>query len=421
MRSSIGPYRVIDYVGAGGMGTVYRVAHRSSGRVAAAKVLNAGPSAMRSLERFHNEARILQGLHHPGIAALYEFLDVDGAPCIIMEFVDGETLDQRLRARGPFAVPEALRLFAALVGAVGYIHRRGVTHRDLKANNVKIDSHGAVRLLDFGIATSEGAARLTSTGNVVGTLASLAPEQLRTGRAEPRSDIWALGVLLYEMLTGRMPFEGGVSGFVGERIMLGRFDAPSTVRAELPREIDRIVGKCLRVRPDDRYATADALLADVRVLESRIRPVTPAMPATTAATGRAERPWPLMLSTALATAAVLFFVWALRGPQGTEGPAVTRADTLGPSALGGDARPAGNVVAADMSLRVLNIRVLEGAADVYIDDVHVGKTPYSLRAPLGGEVQLVLRREGCDDLRRTLRIQEDMQETIESMTRCRAR
>ena len=221
VNSSIGPYRVIDYVGAGGMGTVYRVSHRATGRVAAAKVMSGGAVAPRSLERFHNEARILQALSHPSISEMYELLQVDGAPCLVMEYVDGETLEQLLRMRGPFPVTDAVRILASLADAVGYIHQRGVIHRDLKTNNVKIDSRGAVKLLDFGIATAEGAPRLTSTGNVVGTLMSLAPEQLRTGHAEPRSDIWALGVLFYELLTGRAPFEGGAPGFVGEKIMRG--------------------------------------------------------------------------------------------------------------------------------------------------------------------------------------------------------
>src|SRR5215510_736459 len=132
VNSSIGPYRIVDYVGAGGMGTVYRVSHRASGRVAAAKVMGGGAVAPRALDRFRNEARILQALSHPAIAAMYEFLEVNGAPCLVMEYVDGETVEQLLRGRGVFPLGEAARVFAALVDAVGYIHQRGIVHRDLK-------------------------------------------------------------------------------------------------------------------------------------------------------------------------------------------------------------------------------------------------------------------------------------------------
>jgi serine/threonine-protein kinase len=458
MHTSIGPYRVIDYVGAGGMGTVYRVSHRSTGRIAAAKVMGSSAGAPRSLERFRNEARILQALAHPSIAAMYDFLDVNGSPCLVMEYVDGDTIDHRLRTQGPLPLPEAIRVFTALVDAVGYIHQRGIIHRDLKTNNVKIDSQGAVKLLDFGIATAEGAPRLTSTGNVVGTLMSLAPEQLRTGRAEPRSDIWALGILFYEMLTARPPFTGEAPGILSERIMRGSYTPASELRPDLPRDVDRIIARCLRVRPEDRYATAEALLTELRALQSGEKLVntpieffrTSGEIATTIA-----RQWRLAASGAVALCAIAFFLWSLRAPvigPGRPTPTAIRgaADTVarsGPLAsdtegLTADERASiertrddrsgaagsrstaviGHRSAADsMSRRPLIIRVLEGTADVYIDDVRVGTTPYTLRAPPGREVQLLLRRDGCDDLRRALRLEEGMQETVESLRNCRTR
>jgi serine/threonine-protein kinase len=458
-NSSIGPYRVIDYVGAGGMGTVYRVSHRASGRVAAAKVMSGGAVAPRALERFHNEARILQALSHPSISAMYELLEVDGAPCLVMEYVDGETLDQLLRMRGPFPVADAVRILSSLADAVGYIHQRGVIHRDLKTNNIKIDSRGAVKLLDFGIATAEGAPRLTSTGNVVGTLMSLAPEQLRTGHAEPRSDIWALGILFYELLTGRPPFEGGAPGFVGEKIMKGTYPPASSLRGDLPREVDRILSRCLRVRPEDRYATAEALLTDLRALASGERSVTP-IPGAELLDGSGEfartvvREWRVALSAAMATAAAAFLFWAVSTPDSPEPPGrdsttVTprppaersSTATLGPdeeieprvtptterSATGPTPpvqrprTPSSAETGRPVSRGSLIIRVVEGPADVYIDNVRVGTTPYTLEAPLHTEVRLRLKRAGCDELRRTVRLEEGMGETFESMPRCRAR
>lgn len=464
MNASIGPYRVIDYVGAGGMGTVYRVSHRATGRVAAAKVMSGGAVAPRALERFHNEARILQALSHPSISEMYELLQVDGAPCLVMEYVDGETLEQLLRMRGPFPVADAVRILASLADAVGYIHQRGVIHRDLKTNNVKIDSRGAVKLLDFGIATAEGAPRLTSTGNVVGTLMSLAPEQLRTGHAEPRSDIWALGVLFYELLTGRAPFDGGAPGYVGEKIMKGAYSPASTLRSDLPREIDRILSRCLRVRPEDRYATAEALLTDLRALSSGERRVTPISGAEILQ-GSGEfartiaREWRVALSGALATAAAVFLFWAVSSPSpkppnretipvtprtpvsqesgtrlgpgerpepavNTETPITPASERPSTPSTTGIRPSAASTVKNEgrpVSLGTLIIRVVEGPADVYIDNVRVGTTPYTLEAPLRTEMQLLLKRPGCDDLRRTLRLEEGMGETFESMRNCRSR
>lgn len=456
VHSSIGPYRVIDYVGAGGMGTVYRVSHRATGKVAAAKVMSGGGTTPRALERFRNEARILQALSHPSIAAMYEFLEVNGAPCLVMEYVDGDTLEQLVRTRGPLPLQDALRIFAALADAVGYIHQRGIVHRDLKTNNVKVDALGAVKLLDFGIAIGDGSPRLTSTGNVVGTLMSLAPEQLRTGRAEPRSDLWALGILFYEMVTGRPPFDGAAPGFVGERIMRAEYTPASELRPDLPRDIDRIIGRCLKARPEDRYATAEALLTDLRALQSgekvagsSFAPHDLLRSSGEMATSLA-RQWRLALSASVAVLALAFLVWSLRAPaptpSGTNGgagagvsgaSAGARASRDPSPSLDDVTTPAerGNIAALErpvrvdtpgiarggdaMSLRPLIIRVLEGTADVYIDNVRVGTTPYTLTAPLGAELQLMLRREGCDDLRRALRLEEGMQETVESLRGCR--
>lgn len=469
-HSTIGPWKVVDFVGAGGMGAVYRVIHRGTGQVAAAKVMGGGALAPRALERFRNEARILQALSHPAIAQLHDFLEVQGAPCLVMEYVDGETLDQLLRSRGAFPLADALRIFGNLVDAVGYIHQRGIIHRDLKTNNVKVDSLGRVKLLDFGIAMAEGAPRLTSTGNVVGTLMALAPEQLRTGRAEPRSDIWALGILLYELLTARLPFEGQAPGVLGERILRGRYTPPSDLRPDLPREVDRIVGRCLKVRPEDRYASAEALLTDLRALQSGDRVTPPARAGALAGVLGSDllrssgevattirREWRVVASAAMALVAVAFFVTSLRtsSDPGRSAPGPERPPPRSPrspdigivpgeAALEGALQPAGPPTerdarlpshgsptagggagagtatpAAGVSLRPLIIRVLGGSAEVYIDDVRVGTTPYTWHAPLGTEVELVLRRPGCQELRKSLRLEEGMVETFESLPRCR--
>ncbi|HEY0930145.1 MAG TPA: serine/threonine-protein kinase [Gemmatimonas sp.] len=424
-RSTIGPYRVIDFVGAGGMGAVYRVMHRDTGRVAAAKVLNEAAVGGTGLERFRNEARIHQTLVHPNVARMFEYLEVDGLPCLIMEYVDGESLDDRVRREGPLSMAEALRIFAALAEGVAYVHKSGVVHRDLKTNNVRIAEDGTVKLLDFGIATSSGGPRLTSTGNVVGTLQSLAPEQLTTGRAEPRSDIWALGIVFYELLTGTSPFSANAPGLLGERILKGSYTPPSVLRAVVPRDVDRIIARCLRVRPDDRYPDVNALLDDVRRLTPNGAPSARLLPGwdlisepslllgkSGEVARRASREWRLLLAAGSAFVMLVFLLATLR-------PTVTDDTTLPVDTTqggGGRSGPLGGV----RGMRRVTIRVLEGDAAVYRDGVQLGTTPYQLEAPIGTEFSLMLRRTGCDDTPIRLRITEGLDAVMESMRRCRA-
>src|ERR671916_172806 len=241
-NQTVGEYRVVDFLGAGGMGEVYRAMHSKIGRVAAVKVLTAQATQTAGfVQRFFNEARIQASLQHPNVATLYDFCEVQGQPCIIMEYVDGQTVSERIAAyRAPLPLSETVHVFEKVCEAIDYIHRHGVIHRDIKANNIKISSTGQVKLLDFGIAKGQDSRQLTQAGSVIGTLQYLAPELIRGGTADASGDIWALGVLLYEMVTGRMPFDAATVGDLCDRIGRVEYAPPAQVNPGVPREVSAV-------------------------------------------------------------------------------------------------------------------------------------------------------------------------------------
>ncbi len=261
----IGEYRLVSFLGAGGMGDVYRAEHVRLGRVAVVKMLKHLDAGGSAWQRFFNEARIQAELNHPNIAVLYAYYDSGVTPCIIMEHVDGLTLDQMLQQHGRLAPQTAVGYAATIAETVHYIHSRGVIHRDLKPNNIKINSRNEVKLLDFGISKAAFSQDLTAAGNCIGTDRYLAPEQLQGHPAGVASDIWALGALFYEMLTGRKAFEGGTWGELYTAISSAAYTPPTTFVPELSPDLERIIATCLKKQPAQRYPTAAALANDLRI------------------------------------------------------------------------------------------------------------------------------------------------------------
>lgn len=255
----IGEYRVTSFLGEGGMGEVYLGIHEKLGRHAAIKVLHATVTDPGFKTRFFNEARLQASLHHPNIATLYDFQEQNDQLFIFMEYVDGESLEDLITRRA-FSTDETLSVFAAICEAVGYIHRNGVVHRDIKSQNVKLTRDGVVKLLDFGIAKDATSHGLTQTGGVIGTPNYLSPEQLEGTPATPQADVWALGVLFYEMLTGTLPFKGDTLPGLVLRITTAEFTAPEAINPAISRDASNIVKKCLKKDRTRRYLTADELL-----------------------------------------------------------------------------------------------------------------------------------------------------------------
>ena len=268
-------YRLANRLGAGGMGEVYAAEDTKLGRRIALKILqpDLAGDPLR-LERFRREARAVAALNHPNIVTIHSVEEDRGIHFLTMELVEGETLRQRLR-RGGLALAELLELAVPLADAVGAAHERGITHRDLKPENVMVTRDGRVKVLDFGLARlreravavdSQAVTFLTEAGTVMGTAAYLSPEQAMGREVDARSDIFSLGIVLFEMATGRHPFAGASAAEIISAILRDK-PAPVTERnAALPDPLGRIIGRCLEKNPEHRYQSAKDLRNDLRDL-----------------------------------------------------------------------------------------------------------------------------------------------------------
>jgi serine/threonine-protein kinase len=365
LHASIGEYRIMELIGAGGMGAVYKAVHTHLGRVIAIKVLSPELGDAGALRRFYGEAAIQASLKHPGVVEYLGFYEHAGRPCILMEYVDGETLAATLRQRGAFPAPEAVRIMHDIAAVAAHFHAQGVVHRDLKSSNIKIDSEGRVKVLDFGIARRQSAERMTRTGAVVGTPHALAPEQIRGEQVGEAVDVWQLGVLFYELLTGRLPFECENTDELFARIVAADY----TPAPEIPKALEKIVGRCLEKDPARRYRNGAELGAALENWQQRL-------PA------RRAPYWTWALAGALLVGAVLFFALPNPPVPPPEPPPSTPAANLAPAA----------------KLKVVTVATADGVAQVYRDGQLVGTTPYRVAAKDGEKVDLVLRRPGFRDL-----------------------
>ncbi|NMO14426.1 serine/threonine protein kinase [Pyxidicoccus fallax] len=267
----VGPWVVEARVHAGVTAWLYRASHLSTRAPAAVKVLRAEYNHVSEvLRRFKQEADTLQALRHPNIVEVLEYGELrDGRPWLAMEWLPGESVDRWLAHRGPFSAAEALTVMEELGGALHLAHRLGVLHRDLKAQNVMVLPRAegfTVKLVDFGIArvqVPEGLSSLTSAGAVLGTPVAMAPEQIRGQSVDSRTDLYSLGVLLYQLLTGRLPFEGPSAVEVEEQ----HLHAPPPrlgERVHAPPALESVLRRCLAKRPDERWHDVPAFLGALR-------------------------------------------------------------------------------------------------------------------------------------------------------------
>src|SRR5215472_4085060 len=263
--TKLGPYEIVSPLGAGGMGEVYRARDQRLGRDVALKVLpEAFAGDAQRMARFEREAKVLASLNHPNIAVLYGFEESSGTRALVMELVEGPTLDERIK-QGTLGLEEALLIAKQIAEALEYAHERGIIHRDLKPSNVKLTEDGQVKLLDFGLAKAlEGetsqeelqnsptlSAAATRAGVMLGTAAYMAPEQARGKRVDRRADIWAFGCVLYEMLAGRDAFGGETTSDILACVIRAEPDW-SSIPASVPRRIQELVRRCLQKDPKQR-------------------------------------------------------------------------------------------------------------------------------------------------------------------------
>jgi serine/threonine-protein kinase len=259
----IGRYRLRARLGQGGMGLVFRAEDLALGRDVALKFVApalSGDVSMRA--RLQREAQTAAALDHPRIGAVYEIGDYRGRPYLVMAYYEGETLRQRL-ARGPLAPDDAVRVLGELADALAAAHGAGVIHRDVKPSNVILTEAG-LKVVDFGIAKwAVGDESLTRTGELVGTLAYMSPEQLRGASVDERADVWSFGVLAYEALTGVLPFQGTTPSAMLAAVLDGAARPPRERQADIPGELETVLLHCLEPNPADRYPSARELAADL--------------------------------------------------------------------------------------------------------------------------------------------------------------
>lgn len=323
VKTRLGPYEILAPLGSGGMGEVYRARDTRLDRTVAIKILPPHAAGREDLrERFEREARVVSSLNHPHICTLHDIGRQDGIDFLVMECVEGETLEARLKKGAP-PLSQALDYAIQIADALDQAHHKGVVHRDLKPGNIMLTQAG-VKLLDFGLAKLSQPTRtematllstetrpLTAEGAILGTFQYMSPEQLEAQEADARSDVFSFGCVLYEMLSGRRAFEGRSRASLIAAVLTAEPPPPSTLAPVTPPSLDRVVRKCLAKKPEDRWQTA-------RDLKDELQWISEGGVVGTSIAPRRATAW-IAISAALALLTVaLALAWLLRPPSRTD-------------------------------------------------------------------------------------------------------
>ena len=333
----LGPYEILSPLGVGGMGEVYRARDARLDRTVAIKVLNSNLTASPELKaRFEREAKTISQLQHPNICVLHDVGSENGTDYLVMEFLEGETLSETLK-RGPLPTDELLKIAIQIADALEKAHRAGIIHRDLKPGNVMLTKSGGrsqAKLLDFGLAKPMGAGSaapgnssasvfaaaltvtspaspLSSAGTIIGTVQYMSPEQIQGVEADGRSDVFAFGLLLYEMATGKHAFEGKTQSSIVGQILAVNPAPISSLQPMTPQALSRLVSTCLEKDPDERFQT----IHDVKL---RLVEISEAPASATVASPRNTRErtlWLILLAALALTAAAMTIGYVQRAPK----------------------------------------------------------------------------------------------------------
>src|SRR4026208_1282558 len=258
-----GRYRIVRKLGSGGMADVYLAEDEELGRRVAIKILNDRHANDESfVERFRREAKNAAGLSHPNIVSIYDRGEAEGTYYIAMEYLDGRSLKELVVARGPLPIPDAIAATRQVLAALRFAHRKGVVHRDIKPHNVMADADGRLKVTDFGSARA-GVSQSAEACSIIGTAQYLSPEQARGAPVDQRSDLYSIGIVLYEMLTGKTPFTGETPVEIAMKHLSDTPRPPSLLRPDIPPDLDMVVLRALAKNPDDRFQTAEEMVAEL--------------------------------------------------------------------------------------------------------------------------------------------------------------
>jgi serine/threonine protein kinase len=261
-------YQIIAKLGEGGMGSVYKANDLELDEVVALKMirpeLTTNPDIVK---RFKRELQLARNINHDNVIRIHDLGEIDGIKYISMKFIEGESLDQFIQHLGRLPLDQVLAIARQVCLALSAAHAQGIVHRDLKAQNIMIDSRGRAVVIDFGIARSLEGPSMTRASVLIGTPDYLSPEQIYGGEATPRTDIYSLGILLYHMATGSLPFRGETPAVLLQKHLSVEPVPPSRINPNVPRSLDKLILKCLNKKPEKRYAKVDLILAELERID----------------------------------------------------------------------------------------------------------------------------------------------------------
>jgi non-specific serine/threonine protein kinase len=315
---TISHYRILEKLGEGGMGVVYRAHDTKLDRDVALKFLPANLIASpEELARFEQEAKTVSALNHPNIAGIYDVDEVEGQRYLVLEYIPGGTLKSRLKELKSedkvFSISGVFDYGLQMAEALAHAHRHGIIHRDVKTENMMLTDEGRVKLADFGLAKPRGSVQLTKTGSTLGTAAYMSPEQVRGEEIDHRSDIFSLGVVLYELVTGRLPFQGEFEAALSYSILNENPRSVRSLRPDAPASLERIIDRCLEKERDRRYQGAEEIVSDLRKAQRELGPAI--------GTHRTRRRLPLIVGMGIVAVAIVtlaYFLFFHKAPTSRE-------------------------------------------------------------------------------------------------------